>query len=145
MSRSLVRGSTRDALSQKGKLECWSQRRHRFTHQPVVVLNPLALEGRCFRGLGAPDDVIGISDKDAHAEATPLRDLVSGNRRVNGLICCCSCCVGTGLNGSRQRSCADAGNLWPRDTLGLKQSSIYETVVQTLFVICSCRDSGPSK
>jgi hypothetical protein len=44
-----------------------------FTHQPVVVLNPLALEGRGFRGLGAPDEVTGISDKVAHAGVTSLR------------------------------------------------------------------------
>lgn len=51
-----------------------------FTHQPVVVLNPLALEGRGFRDLEAPDDVTGISDKVAHTEATSLRgrDLASG-------------------------------------------------------------------
>lgn len=46
------------------------------THQPVVVLNPLALEGRGFRGFGTPDDVIGITDKVAHAEVTSLRGRV---------------------------------------------------------------------
>jgi hypothetical protein len=40
----------------------------RFTHQPVVVLKPLAREGRGFRDLGAPDDVAGMSAKAAHAE-----------------------------------------------------------------------------
>ncbi len=44
-----------------------------FTHQPVVVLKPLALEGRGFRALGAPDDVTGISDKAVHTETTSLR------------------------------------------------------------------------
>ena len=44
-----------------------------LTHQPVVVLKPLALEGRGFRDLEAPDEVTGISGQIAHTETTSLR------------------------------------------------------------------------
>lgn len=89
VSRRLVQGSTKNVLSQRADLSGAANTDTGFTHQPVVVLNPLALDGRGFRGLGAPDDVTGISDKDAHAELASLRgqDLASGKRCVNELIC----------------------------------------------------------
>jgi hypothetical protein len=89
-----VQGSTRNAFCQRADLSGGANVDTGFTHQPVVVLNPLALEGRGFRGLGAPDDVTGISDKDAHAEVASLRGRDS-RRRVTGLICCARVCGDT--------------------------------------------------
>ena len=91
-----MQDSTKNELSQRPDLNGGANSDTGFTHQPVVVLNPLALDGRGFRGLAAPDDVTGISDKDAHADVTQLRgqDLASGKRRVNELICWCSCLCG---------------------------------------------------
>lgn len=96
VSRRLVQGSTKNALSRRADLSGGAKTDTGLTHQPVVVLNPLALDGRGFRGLGAPDDVTGISNQDAHAEVTSLRgqDLASGRRGVNELICRCSCSCG---------------------------------------------------
>lgn len=113
-----------------------------FTHQPVVVLNPLALEGRGFRGLGAPDDVIGISDTDAHAELASLRgqDLASDKRCVYELICWCLCCVGTRAVLIPAIQLCERGQPTNHVMLrNLMQSSAPDEVMQTLFFgSCSC-------
>lgn len=143
VSRRLLQGSTKNVLSQRPDLSGGANTDTGFTHQPVVVLNPLALDGRGFRGLGAPDDVTGISDKDAHADVTPLRgrNQASSKRRVNELICWCSCFVWGHKNGFdpgnsalRMRATNNHVMLW-NSTL----SSVPDKVMQTLsFGSCSC-------
>jgi hypothetical protein len=46
------------------------------THQPVVVLSPLAREGRGLRALCTPGVDTGITKSVWHAEATSLRGRV---------------------------------------------------------------------
>jgi len=63
-------------VAQRGLCSSHLMRRPLHVRQPVVVLKPLAREGRGFRGLGTPDDVTGMSAKAAHTSPRG-RSLVS--------------------------------------------------------------------
>ena len=64
---SIVHNSTQNVIYQVADVNDQSMNAAGSTYQPVVVLKPLAREGRGFRGLGAPDDVTGMSAGAAHA------------------------------------------------------------------------------
>jgi hypothetical protein len=82
-SSSVVHNSMLNVIYENADINDQSMNAAGFTYQPVVVLKPLAREGRGFRGLGTPDDVTGMSAKAAHTSPRG-RSLVSGRQTQMG-------------------------------------------------------------